>query len=40
MESGKPADIGYIHNQTRLALEYMRGLRAQALEHAQAITAP
>ena len=26
-ENGKPADINYVHNQTRLALEYMRGLR-------------
>ena len=29
MENGQPADINYVHNQTRLALEYMRGLRAE-----------
>ena len=40
MEQGKPADLNYVHNQTRLALEYMRGLRAEAHESAQAVTAP
>jgi sugar phosphate isomerase/epimerase len=39
MENGKPTDIHYIHNQTRLALEYMRGLRAEALQRAQTVTA-
>ncbi len=39
MEKGSPADIGYIHNQTRLALEYMRGLRAAALDRARKLTA-
>jgi len=31
MENGQPAGIDYIHNQTELALEYMRGLRAKAV---------
>jgi sugar phosphate isomerase/epimerase len=39
-ENGKPADIDYVHNQTRLALQYMQGLRADALQRAQAVTAP
>ena len=30
LENGQPAGIDYIHNQTRLALEYMKNLRAQA----------
>ena len=30
MENGKPAGIDYVHEQTRLALEYMRTLRANA----------
>ena len=38
-ENGKPADINYVHNQSRLALEYMRGLRAEALEGALSVTA-
>ena len=29
IENGKPAGIDYIHDQTRLALEYMKGLRAK-----------
>jgi sugar phosphate isomerase/epimerase len=29
-EHGKPTGIDYVHNQTRLALEYMRALRASA----------
>jgi len=29
-ENGKPAGIEYVHNQTRLALEYMRKLREDA----------
>jgi sugar phosphate isomerase/epimerase len=31
LENGKPADIHYVHEQTRLALEYMRALRADAV---------
>ena len=31
-ENGEPAGIAYVHGQTRLALEYMRNLRASALE--------
>ena len=30
MENGKPAGIDYVHHQTRLALEYMNRLRADA----------
>jgi len=30
LEDGKPAGIDYIHNQTALALEYMKDLRAKA----------
>lgn len=30
IENGQPAGIEYVHNQTRLALEYLRNLRAQA----------
>jgi len=30
LENGRPAGIEYVHNQTRLALEYMRNLRAAA----------
>jgi sugar phosphate isomerase/epimerase len=30
MTSGEPAGIDYVHNQTRMALEYMKGLRALA----------
>jgi sugar phosphate isomerase/epimerase len=40
MENGKAADINYVHNQTRLALEYMRGLRAEALQGARTVAAP
>ncbi len=29
-ENGEPAGIDYVHHQTRLALEYMRNLRADA----------
>ena len=40
MENGKPADLDYVHNQSRLAIEYMRGLRTEALESAKlAVTA-
>ncbi len=40
MENGKPAGIEYVHNQTRLALEYMRALRAnaQARAHEAAVS--
>jgi sugar phosphate isomerase/epimerase len=31
LKNGKPADIHYVHEQTRLALEYMRALRADAV---------
>jgi sugar phosphate isomerase/epimerase len=31
IENGKPAGIEYVHNQTALALEYMKNLRAEAL---------
>jgi sugar phosphate isomerase/epimerase len=31
LENGQPAGIDYVHHQTRLALEYLRGLRAEAL---------
>ena len=34
MENGKFAGIEYVHNQTRLALEYMKTLRADALAKA------
>jgi hypothetical protein len=30
MRAGKPAGIDYVHEQTRLALEYMTRLRADA----------
>jgi len=39
MENGKPAGIDYVHNQTRLALEYMRGLRAEVVQGVQTATA-
>ena len=39
MENGKPAGIEYVHNQTRMAVEYMRALRAEALEGARTVTA-
>jgi sugar phosphate isomerase/epimerase len=38
-ENGKAADIHYVHNQTRLALEYMRVLRAEAMNRVQAVGA-
>ncbi len=34
-QHGRPADINYIHDQTRMALEYMRGLRNEALAGVQ-----
>jgi sugar phosphate isomerase/epimerase len=39
MEHGKPAGIDYVHDQTRMALEYLRALRAEALEAAHAVAA-
>lgn len=30
IENGQPAGIEYVHEQTRMALEYMKGLRAEA----------
>jgi sugar phosphate isomerase/epimerase len=39
MENGKPAGIEYVHNQTRMAFEYLAGLRASAQQRALAITA-
>ena len=38
MENGKPADIDYVHNQTRMALEYMLGL-GRGVQGAQTVTA-
>ena len=39
MENGKLAGIEYVHNQTRLAIEYMRAVRAEALQRANSVTA-
>jgi sugar phosphate isomerase/epimerase len=39
LENGSPAGIEYIHNQTRMALEYLRGLRAEALSEIEAASA-
>ena len=36
LENGKPAGIEYVHNQTRLAFEYLSALRAAAESKAQA----
>jgi len=36
IENGQPADIDYVHNQTHMALEYLRNLRNAALERAHA----
>ena len=35
MENGKPAGIDHIHDQTRMALEYMRELRSASLQRVQ-----
>ena len=35
-----PAGIDYVHRQTQMALEYMRALRAEALQATQAVAAP
>ena len=35
IEDGKHAGIEYVHNQTKLALEYMKRLRTDALEKTQ-----
>jgi sugar phosphate isomerase/epimerase len=37
--NGRPAGVAYVDNQTRLALEYMRRLRAEALQSAQTVAA-
>jgi sugar phosphate isomerase/epimerase len=39
MEKGNPAGIEYVHNQTKLAFEYLSGLRAAAEQKAQRIGA-
>jgi len=38
-ENGRPAGIDYVHNQTRMALEYLSALRAAAERKLQATTA-
>jgi sugar phosphate isomerase/epimerase len=40
MENGRPAGIEYVHNQTRLALEYMRALRANAQARVRELAVP
>jgi hypothetical protein len=37
-ENGKPAGIDYVHNQTRLAFEYLSALRAAAVQKTQSAT--
>src|SRR5262249_16018112 len=37
--NGKPAGIDYIHDQTRMAIEYMTALRPEAIERAHAVAA-
>src|SRR5215510_2761637 len=39
VENGRPAGIEYVHNQTRMAFEYLSALRAAAEEKAQTTTA-
>jgi sugar phosphate isomerase/epimerase len=39
-QNGMPAGIDYVHRQTQMALEYMRALRAEALQATQAVAAP
>jgi sugar phosphate isomerase/epimerase len=39
MENGKPAGIEYVHNQTRMAFEYLSALRAAAEDKGRAVTA-
>jgi sugar phosphate isomerase/epimerase len=39
LENGKLADINYVHNQSRLAIEYMRDLRTDAVRREQAAPA-
>jgi len=39
LSDGKPAGIDYVHDQTRMAIEYMRALRAEAIERAHAVAA-
>lgn len=38
-ENGKPAGIEYVHNQTKMAFEYLSALRAAAEQKAQLTTA-
>ena len=39
MESGRPAGVEYVHDQTRMAFEYLSGLRAAAVQKSSATTA-
>ena len=39
LENGKPVGIDYVHNQTRLAFEYLSTLRATAEQKAEAVIA-
>jgi sugar phosphate isomerase/epimerase len=39
LENGRPADIDYVHNQTRMAFDYLSALRATAELKAQVTTA-
>jgi sugar phosphate isomerase/epimerase len=39
LENGKPAGIEYVHNQTRMAREYLSALRAAAEQNAVAVVA-
>ena len=39
LENGRPAGIDYIHNQTRMAFEYLSALRAAAQQNVHATTA-
>jgi sugar phosphate isomerase/epimerase len=39
MQHGKPAGIDYVHDQTRMAFEYLTALRAAARQNAAAVTA-
>jgi sugar phosphate isomerase/epimerase len=38
MENGKPAGIDYVHNQTRMAFEYLSSLRAASEEKAASLS--
>ena len=39
LENGKPAGLEYVHNQTRMAFEYLSALRAASEEKARAVSA-